>query len=167
MSTISEYFEYARLADAAYVNLSTVTWSIPAAVANQAVSDQKLPRKLADATFNTSANGRQRGQRRIVFWSNDLTMPRRTRVHLDGLPLHIVQGGHHRTPCFFAEEDFHTYLHWLGEALKKAEPVALRSASRAQRRPATGPCCAPARNPPDRPRGPSRARPRSGSAAAP
>jgi hypothetical protein len=59
MSTISEYFEYARLADAAYVNLSTVTWSIPAAVANQAVSDQKLPRKLADATFNTSANGWQ------------------------------------------------------------------------------------------------------------
>jgi putative transposase len=48
-------------------------------------------------------------------------MPRRTRVHLDGLPLHIVQRGHNRAPCFFAEEDFHTYLHWLGEALKEAE----------------------------------------------
>jgi putative transposase len=48
-------------------------------------------------------------------------MPRRTRVHLDGLPLHIVQRGHNREPCFFAEEDFHTYLHWLGEALKEAE----------------------------------------------
>ena len=48
-------------------------------------------------------------------------MPRRTRVHLDGLPLHIVQRGHNRAPCFFAEEDFHTYLHWLGVALKETE----------------------------------------------
>ena len=45
-------------------------------------------------------------------------MPRRTRVHLDGIPLHIVQRGHNREPCFFGEEDYDTYLHWLGEALK-------------------------------------------------
>ena len=29
-------------------------------------------------------------------------MPRRPRVHLDGVPLHIVQRGHNREPCFFA-----------------------------------------------------------------
>lgn len=46
-------------------------------------------------------------------------MPRRQRIHLDGVPLHIVQRGHNRQPCFFAEEDYHTYLHWLGEALHK------------------------------------------------
>ena len=46
-------------------------------------------------------------------------MPRRPRIHLDGVPLHIVQRGHNREPCFFAEEDYHTYLHWLGEALIK------------------------------------------------
>ena len=46
-------------------------------------------------------------------------MPRRQRIHLDGVPLHIVQRGHNRQPCFFAEEDYHTYLHWLGEALRK------------------------------------------------
>ena len=46
-------------------------------------------------------------------------MPRRTRVHLDGVPLHIVQRGHNREPCFFAEEDYHTYLHWLDEALRE------------------------------------------------
>lgn len=46
-------------------------------------------------------------------------MPRRPRVHLDGIPLHIVQRGHNRQPCFFAEEDYHTYLHWLNEALLK------------------------------------------------
>ena len=44
-------------------------------------------------------------------------MPRRPRVHLDGVPLHIVQRGHNREPCFFGEEDYGSYLHWLGEAL--------------------------------------------------
>jgi putative transposase len=44
-------------------------------------------------------------------------MPRRPRVHLPGVPLHIVQRGHNREPCFFAEEDYFSYLHWLGEAL--------------------------------------------------
>ena len=44
-------------------------------------------------------------------------MPRRPRVHLPGQPLHIVQRGHNRDACFFAEEDYHAYLHWLGEAL--------------------------------------------------
>jgi len=46
-------------------------------------------------------------------------MPRRPRTHLDDVPLHIVQRGHNREPCFFAEEDYFTYLHWLGEALKE------------------------------------------------
>jgi putative transposase len=46
-------------------------------------------------------------------------MPRRPRIHLDAVPLHIVQRGHNRQPCFFAEEDYHTYLHWLNEALHK------------------------------------------------
>lgn len=32
-------------------------------------------------------------------------MPRRPRIHLDGVPLHIVQRGHNREPCFFGEED--------------------------------------------------------------
>lgn len=46
-------------------------------------------------------------------------MPRRPRIHLDHIPLHIVQRGHNREPCFFAEEDYTAYLHWLGEALRK------------------------------------------------
>jgi REP element-mobilizing transposase RayT len=45
-------------------------------------------------------------------------MPRRSRILLDDIPLHIVQRGHNREPCFFAEDDYHTYLHWLAEALK-------------------------------------------------
>ena len=47
-------------------------------------------------------------------------MPRRARIHLDGVPLHIVQRGHNREPCFFAEDDYRSYLHWLGEALAEA-----------------------------------------------
>ena len=45
-------------------------------------------------------------------------MPRRPRVHLDRIPLHIVQRAQPRA-CFFGEEDYSTYLHWLGEALKE------------------------------------------------
>ncbi len=47
-------------------------------------------------------------------------MPRRPRIHLNDVPLHIVQRGHNREPCFFAEEDYFTYLHWLNEALREA-----------------------------------------------
>jgi putative transposase len=32
-----------------------------------------------------------------------------------------VQRGHNREPCFFSEEDYASYLHWLGEALGEAE----------------------------------------------
>lgn len=48
-------------------------------------------------------------------------MPRRPRVHLDGVPLHIVQRGHNREACFFCEDDYFSYLHWLGEALTENE----------------------------------------------
>ena len=48
-------------------------------------------------------------------------MPSHPRVPLEGVPLHFVQRGHNREPCFFAEEDYSRYLHWLGEALGEAE----------------------------------------------
>lgn len=40
-------------------------------------------------------------------------MPRRPRIYLAGHPQHIVQRGHNRAACFFAEEDYRFYLHWL------------------------------------------------------
>jgi putative transposase len=40
-------------------------------------------------------------------------MPRRPRLSLAGLPQHIVQRGNNRQPCFFAEDDYRFYLHWL------------------------------------------------------
>jgi putative transposase len=46
-------------------------------------------------------------------------MPRRPRIHLDGIPLHIVQRGHNRGACFFDDQDRHAYLGWLHEALQR------------------------------------------------
>ena len=46
-------------------------------------------------------------------------MPRRVRIHLDGVPLHIVQRGHNRAPCFFAQADYRAYLAWLDESLRE------------------------------------------------
>jgi putative transposase len=43
-------------------------------------------------------------------------MPRRPRIKLAENPQHLVQRGVNREPCFFAEEDYHCYLHWLQEA---------------------------------------------------
>ena len=35
------------------------------------------------------------------------------------MPLHIVQRGHNRDACFFGEDDYVSYRHWLSEALKE------------------------------------------------
>lgn len=40
-------------------------------------------------------------------------MPRRPRISLAGLPLHLIQRGNNRSECFFAVEDYRAYLHWL------------------------------------------------------
>ncbi len=47
-------------------------------------------------------------------------MPRRPRIHLPGVPIHLVQRGHNREACFFSDEDFLAYREWLAEALKKS-----------------------------------------------
>ena len=47
-------------------------------------------------------------------------MPRRPRIHLPGVPLHIVQRGHNRDACFFADDDYLACRHWLGEAIKES-----------------------------------------------
>ena len=48
-------------------------------------------------------------------------MRRRRRVHLPDMPLHIVQRGHNRDVCFFGEDDYFSYRHWLSEALKETD----------------------------------------------
>jgi putative transposase len=46
-------------------------------------------------------------------------MPRRARLRLAGLPLHIIQRGNNRTACFYADDDYALYLHDLGEMTRK------------------------------------------------
>jgi putative transposase len=41
-------------------------------------------------------------------------MPRRARVRIAGIPLHLVQRGNNRSVCFFAESNYLFYLHHLG-----------------------------------------------------
>jgi len=48
-------------------------------------------------------------------------MPRRRRIQLDRVPLYIVQRGHNCEACFFGEDDYASYLHWLSEALAETQ----------------------------------------------
>lgn len=47
-----------------------------------------------------------------------MTVPRRRRVLLSDYPLHIVQRGINREPCFFTDEDYYCHLHWLEESAR-------------------------------------------------
>lgn len=42
-------------------------------------------------------------------------MPRRARVVLPNVPLHLIQRGNNRQVCFVAAEDFRVHLDWLHE----------------------------------------------------
>jgi putative transposase len=55
-----------------------------------------------------------------VTRSPDELMPRRTRVILPGVPLHITQRGVDRCPTFLVDEDFAFYRWALGQAVPKA-----------------------------------------------
>ena len=46
-------------------------------------------------------------------------MPRRARLSIPGIPWHIIQRGNNRSVCFYAEEDFQFYLHFLNEFATK------------------------------------------------
>ena len=46
-------------------------------------------------------------------------MPRRARLALPGVPLHLIQRGNNRQACFFADEDYRFYLDWLTEQAAK------------------------------------------------
>lgn len=49
-------------------------------------------------------------------------MPRRARLALTNVPLHLIQRGNNRQVCFFADEDYRLYLDWL--ASMPARPAA-------------------------------------------
>lgn len=47
-------------------------------------------------------------------------MPRRPRLVLPNVPLHVIQRGNNRQACFFAEEDYRIYLDWLSQFADKS-----------------------------------------------
>ena len=42
-------------------------------------------------------------------------MPRRARILLPGVPVHLIQRGNNRSACFYADEDYRFYLDHLAE----------------------------------------------------
>ncbi len=48
-------------------------------------------------------------------------MPRRARLILPDIPLHIIQCGNNRQACFFANGDYSVYLDWLSERASKTD----------------------------------------------
>lgn len=46
-------------------------------------------------------------------------MPRRARVLLSGVPLHLIQRGNNRSSCFYSEADYLFYLQCLAEQAAK------------------------------------------------
>lgn len=46
-------------------------------------------------------------------------MPRRPRLSLPNVPLHLIQRGNNRQVCFIADEDYRFYLEWLGDSAAK------------------------------------------------
>ena len=48
-------------------------------------------------------------------------MPRKPRIHLPGVPQHVIQRGNNCKSCFYAGSDYQCYLEVLGEALLRHE----------------------------------------------
>jgi len=42
-------------------------------------------------------------------------MPRRSRIIVPNIPLHVIQRGNNRQACFYADEDYQFHLEWLQE----------------------------------------------------
>ena len=47
-------------------------------------------------------------------------MPRRPRVVLPNVPLHLIQRGNNRQACFYADDDYRFYLEWLETYAREA-----------------------------------------------
>ena len=48
-------------------------------------------------------------------------MPRRSRIVLPGVPLHIIQRGNNRQACFFSDVDRAFFLEWLFESARASD----------------------------------------------
>jgi len=65
-------------------------------------------------------------------------MARRPRIKLAGVPQHIVQRKIDRESCFFADEDYFSYLHWLKKSGCRLALCHTRLCTHDQPRPSAG-----------------------------
>ncbi len=47
-------------------------------------------------------------------------MPRRPRISMSDVPMHVIQRGNNKQACFYSNEDYITYMVWLEEYAKEA-----------------------------------------------
>jgi putative transposase len=67
-----------------------------------------LPKRESERVHAYREKQGKRGQ--AYFLLRLRPMPRCTRIHIDGLPPHIVQRGHNRAAWFFDDQDRRAYL---------------------------------------------------------
>jgi len=48
-------------------------------------------------------------------------MPRRPRITIPSVPVHLIQRGNNRQACFYAREDYQNFLQWLKEYARETE----------------------------------------------
>ena len=53
-------------------------------------------------------------------------MPRPARFYPPGIPVHVIQRGNNRQPCFTCDDDIAAYAHWLSEGATKYE-ISIRA----------------------------------------
>lgn len=120
------HFKYSDIGASSYKSLPMLVEAVNAFLTpeEQALLNGKLVRQ--DAWHIQSGLGGMitTGDRPRFSFKADINlrrrnMPRRARLALPNVPLHIIQRGHNRQACFFADEDYRNYLHWLGEYAAK------------------------------------------------
>jgi putative transposase len=55
-------------------------------------------------------------------------MSRKRRLVLTGMPQHLVQRGHNREPCYFAEAHYQRYLNDFHDAASRSAAKPLKKA---------------------------------------
>jgi hypothetical protein len=65
-------------------------------------------------------------------------MPRRSRISVAEVPVHIIQRGHNRSACFYCDEDRALYLAHLRELATNSVGASRGASPAGQRNPRTG-----------------------------
>ncbi len=99
----------------------TLNHEVRLIVCIQVIMKQYLMNNRGQTTMN---NRGQTTINKLCYWLShdiEMLMPRRPRIVAPGIPLHLIQRGNNHQACFFAEDDYLTYLEWLEEYASYAD----------------------------------------------